>query len=182
MTTHRLSRRQFGIRLFASSIGGAAAVAPPRSLVAEFTPRLAQTGLLRDAEMIHEVIALAASPGRVFDVLANSEQFTAMSKFSTVPNGAPARIAPEPGGEFSMFGNHIVGRNLELVRPKRVVQAWRVVDWEPGLYSVARFELAPDGSGTRLTFDHTGFPKGQGPHLVEGWSANYWAPMRKYLR
>lgn len=182
MTTHWLSRRQFGIRLLTSTVAGAAAVTAPRRLLAGGTPRLARAGLLRDAEMIHEVITLAAPPTRVFDVLVSGDQFTAMSKFSTVPNGAPARIAAEPGGEFSMFGNHIVGRNLELVRPRRVVQAWRVVDWEPGLYSVARFELAPEGSGTRLTFDHTGFPKGQGAHLVEGWNANYWNPMRKYLR
>ena len=176
MATHRLSRRQFSIRVFASTVAGGLLAAPPRRLLA------ARAELLRDAEMIHEVIALSAPPPRVFDALVNGEQFTAMTKFSTVPNAAPARIAREAGGEFSLFDGHIVGRQLELVRAKRVVQAWRVADWEQGLYSIARFELTADGSGTRLTFDHSGFPKGQGAHLVEGWNANYWTPMRKYLR
>ena len=182
MTTHRLSRREFSGRLFASTVGGGLLAVLPRQLLAAPAPRGARGELVRDAEMIHEVIALAAPPARVFDVLVSGDQFTAMSKFSTVPNGAPARIARDAGGEFSLFDGHIVGRTIELVRARRVVQAWRVVDWEQGRYSLARFELAPDGSGTRLTFDHTGFPKGQGAHLVEGWNANYWTPMRKYLR
>jgi hypothetical protein len=36
-------------------------------------------------------------------------------------------------------------------------------------------------SGTRLTLDHTGFPKGQAQHLAEGWQPNYFEPLAKYL-
>jgi hypothetical protein len=51
----------------------------------------------------------------------------------------------------------------------------------PGVYSIARFELVKDGAGTRLVFDHTGFPKGQGEHLSQGWHKNYWEPLEKVL-
>jgi hypothetical protein len=56
-----------------------------------------------------------------------------------------------------------------------------VATWNPGIYSIAKFELAADGYGTRMVFDHTGFPNGQGEHLAAGWKANYWEPLEKYL-
>jgi len=52
---------------------------------------------------------------------------------------------------------------------QRIIQAWRVVTWPEGVYSIAKFELKPHGSGTRLVFDHTGFPEGLHDHLAEGW-------------
>ena len=56
-----------------------------------------------------------------------------------------------------------------------------MVTWDAGVYSIARFELKEQGAATRLVFDHTGFPLGKAEHLAEGWEANYWEPMRKYL-
>ena len=82
---------------------------------------------------------------------------------------------------FSLFGGYIVGRSLELVPGKRVVQAWRAAQWEEGVYSIVRFELKPVDSGTRLVFDQAGFPEGTGAHLEEGWKKMYWDPMRKYV-
>jgi uncharacterized protein YndB with AHSA1/START domain len=75
----------------------------------------------------------------------------------------------------------ISGRNVELVPGERVVQAWRAGNWEPGAYSAARFTLQPQGEGTLLSFDHSGFPENQGEHLEAGWHANYWEPLKKYL-
>ncbi|HTD84272.1 MAG TPA: SRPBCC domain-containing protein, partial [Gemmatimonadaceae bacterium] len=75
----------------------------------------------------------------------------------------------------------IIGRHLELVPDKRIVQAWRVVPWDPGIYSIARFQLNGQDSKTTIVFDHTGFPNGLGQHLADGWHQNYWEPLRKYL-
>ena len=85
---------------------------------------------------------------------------SAMTKFSTVPNAAPARLTREEGATFSLFDGHIAGRNVEIVPNRGIVQALRDAEWEEGLYSVARFELAGQQK-TTLTFDHTGFPKGR---------------------
>jgi len=93
----------------------------------------------------------------------------------------PTKISSEVGGEFFLFGGHIIGRHLELVPNERIVQAWRVVDWEPGIYSIARFQLSDNGSGTKIVFDHTGFPNGQAEHLAFGWKAHYWDGLTKYL-
>jgi activator of HSP90 ATPase len=62
-----------------------------------------------------------------------------------------------------------------------IVQAWRVADWEPSLYSIARFELVEQGAGTKIVFDHTGFPQGAGEHLAAGWKSHYWQPLEEYL-
>ena len=93
----------------------------------------------------------------------------------------PAEISREVGGGFALFGGYITGRHIELVPNERIVQAWRVGSWDPGVYSIAKFELAEQGSGTKIVFDHTGFPKGAGEHLAAGWKAHYWEPLAKLL-
>jgi activator of HSP90 ATPase len=79
------------------------------------------------------------------------------------------------------FGGYITGRHIELAPNERIVQAWRAGGWEPGKYSIARFELREQGEQTKIVFDHTGFPNGDAEHLLEGWNTNYWEPLRKYL-
>ena len=95
--------------------------------------------------------------------------------------GKPVEVSPDAGGAFSAFGGYITGRHIELVPNERIVQAWRASGWEPGQYSIAKFVLSEQGSGTKLVFDHTGFPEGKAPHLAEGWRTNYWEPMAKYF-
>lgn len=80
-----------------------------------------------------------------------------------------------------MFDGHIVGRNLELVQDRRIVQAWRVVDWPDGVYSIVKFELRPRGAGTHLVFDHVGFPENRRASLAAGWQSHYWDPLTKYI-
>ena len=59
--------------------------------------------------------------------------------------------------------------------------AWREKTWPSGDYSIVTFALSDFGTGTKLTFDHAGFPRGAGHHLSIGWYENYWDPLRKYL-
>ncbi len=93
-----------------------------------------------------------------------------------------AKIDPVVGGTFSLFDGHIIGRILELVPDLRIVEAWRVVDWPPGMYSIARFDLSAEGTGTRVIFEHVGFPEGLKEHLSEGWQQHYWDAMTKYFQ
>jgi activator of HSP90 ATPase len=82
---------------------------------------------------------------------------------------------------FKLFGGYISGRHLELLPGERIVQAWRTGSWKPGEYSIVRFELREHGPGTKIIFDHLGFPQGQAEHLASGWKGNYWEPLQKYL-
>jgi activator of HSP90 ATPase len=138
------------------------------------------------AESIHQETLFKASRKRIFDALTDTLQFDKVMHLASGMNTAslgnkPTAISREPGGSFTLFGGHIVGRQLELVPNERIVQGWRVVDWAAGIYSIANFELVEQGSGTKLVFDHTGFPQGLGEHLAAGWKSHYWEPLEKYL-
>jgi activator of HSP90 ATPase len=132
------------------------------------------TGADATRTYLHQEIDLEASPQKIYDILLDSKQFAAFT-------GMTAEISRDPGGAFSMFGGMIVGRNVELVANQRIVQAWRPASWNPGVYSIVRFELKGDSAQTKLILDHTGFPKGNFGHLDSGWYARYWNPLKKYL-
>jgi len=139
------------------------------------------------AEAIHQEPVFRASRKRVYEALTDARQFDKVERFSAdmqdgkALGAKPTEISGQVGGTFTLFGGHIVGRHLELVPNERIVQAWRVVDWEPGCYSIARFELLAQGSETKIVFDHNGFPKGLGQHLADGWKAHYWDTLQRYL-
>jgi activator of HSP90 ATPase len=141
----------------------------------------------RSAESIHQEVTFTAEPARVYAALVDPKLFqkvtllSAAVKSGMVQPTKAAEIHPEAGGAFSLFGGHIAGRIIELLPNQRLVQAWRPADWAPGVYSIVRFELGKEGTGTRLAFDHTGFPIGQAEHLAAGWKGNYWEPLEKFL-
>lgn len=138
-------------------------------------------------EAIHQEVVLKARRMRVYGALTDADQFDKVAQRSAAMRSgmasgkAPTQIDRTPGGAFLLFDGHILGRNVELVPNERIVQAWRVANWDPGVYSIARFELVEQGSQTRIVFDHTGFPRGQAEHLAAGWRANYWEPLASFL-
>jgi len=149
----------------------------------------AETGpdIARDAESIHQEVKFKASPERLYTALTDAKDFHKMVLLSdAVKNGMvkdpkPAQISAVAGSEFAVFGGYITGRQIELIANVRINQAWRTGTWHPGIYSIARFALVPQGTGTLLTFDHTGFPKGEAEHLAQGWQINYWQPLATLL-
>ena len=147
----------------------------------------AEEEISHTAEAIHQEPVFKASRKRLYEALTDAQQFNKVIQMSAaVKTGAvkapnPPEISREPGGAFALFGGYIFGRQLELVQNERIVEAWRVGSWEPGIYSIAKFQLVEQGTGTKIVFDHTGFPKGKAEHLAEGWKINYWEPLEKFL-
>ena len=147
----------------------------------------AEEEISHTAESIHQEAVFKANRKRVYEALTDTKQFDKIIKLSPEMQAGksfgttPTAISREVGGTFSIFGGHIIGRQIELVPNQRIVQAWRVVDWDPGVYSIAKFELLEQGAGTKLVFDHTGFPKGDAEHLAEGWKSHYWDSIDKFL-
>jgi activator of HSP90 ATPase len=138
------------------------------------------------AESIHQEPVFKANRKRVYEALTDSKQFDKVIQLSGVMQtmhlgDRPAEISREVGGAFTLFGGYITGRQVELVPNERIVQAWRTGGWAPGVYSIAKFELVEQGSGTKIVFDHTGFPKGEAKVLASGWNAHYWEPIEKLL-
>jgi activator of HSP90 ATPase len=123
---------------------------------------------------LHQEVDFKASPQRIYEILLDSKQFAAFS-------GMPAEIDAKEGGAFSTFGGLVAGRNIELIPAQRIVQAWRPTHWEPGVYSIVKFDLKAQGAGTSVTLDHTGFPPGKFDDLDPGWKVRYWDPLKKFL-
>jgi activator of HSP90 ATPase len=169
---------------FAASIGTLAA-APLTRLHAQQSvtpqPAMAQTpstSANAARTSIHYEIDFAASPQRFYQAILDQKQFAAFT-------GLAATTDPTPGGAFTLFGDQIVGRNVELVPDShpnpRIVQAWRPSHWDPGIYSIVHFEFKPRAAETTLIFDHTGFPVGDYDHLDWGWRNHYWDPLKKFF-
>src|SRR5579859_3395521 len=169
------TRRDFSIRL--ASIVPTFALA--HSALAQNSPPPDHLGISHTSESIHQEVIFRASRKRVYAALTDEKQFAKVMDF--VMKGASTQISPEAGGTFSLFGGVILGRHIELVPNERLVQAWREKDWDPGVYSIVRFQLNEKGSDTKLVFDHTGFPQGAAVHLAPGWWSHYWEPLQKYL-
>jgi activator of HSP90 ATPase len=145
-----------------------------------------EDGISHTAEAIHQEPVFMASPKRVYEALTDAKQFTRVIQLSGalqqmhLPD-KPAEISRDAGGAFALYGGYITGRHVELVPNVRVVQAWRAGHWPTGIYSIARFELVEQASGSKIIFDHTGFPQGEAEALASGWKAHYWEPLAKVL-
>jgi uncharacterized protein YndB with AHSA1/START domain len=179
--TNELDRRNFAMGAGVVLAG----LAAPGAVQA--TGRMGEISHASDT--IHQEVNFKAPPGRVYAALTDTAQFDRIVQLSAAMNSAmktklgtaPTLIEAQPGGAIALFGGYVTGRNLELVPDTRLVQAWRAGSWAPGEFSIARFALSANGAGTRLVFDHMGFPAGQADHLAQGWHGNYWEPLAKVL-
>jgi activator of HSP90 ATPase len=145
-------------------------------------------GISHSAESIHQEPSFTAGRRQVYEALTNPRLFDQVMRLSGVMQSSamasmktPTQISRQAGGRFVLFGGYITGRHIELVPNELVVQAWRTGSWDRGVYSIVRFELGEQGTGTKILFDHAGFPKGQADHLAAGWQANYWSPLEHFL-
>ena len=177
---HGVTRREV---ITTGALTIAALAAPP-------TPALADTddAISRTEEAIHQVRVFAAARKLVYEALSVETQFDKVVQLSGVMKAdamakmhKPTMLSPQAGGAFALFGGYIVGRQIELVPNELIVQAWRVLSWPRGVYSIARFEFLDQGGSTKLVFDHAAFPKGQAEHLASGWQEHYWDPLAKLL-
>lgn len=138
------------------------------------------------ADLIHQEPVFKASRKRVYEALTDAAQFQKVIQLGVAMKtmslkSEPAQISTEAGGAFTLFGGYVTGRQIELVPNQKIVQAWRAGSWDAGFYSIADFTLVEQGSGTKIIFEHRGFPKGLGEHLLAGWKGNYWEPLDKFL-
>jgi activator of HSP90 ATPase len=159
----------------------------PAGVVAPFpASRAGANGLSRGAESIHQEVSFKAARVRLCAALMDPAQFDRITQLSNAtrsfPAGAPpTEISPGVGGAFVLFGGYVTGRHLELVPGERLVQAWRAGGWPAGAYSICDFRFVDEGTGTRIVFDHVGFPDGAGAGLASGWYEHYWNPLTRLL-
>lgn len=123
---------------------------------------------------IRHTVHLKAAPAAIHRALMDSKTHAAFT-------GAPAKIDPVVGGRFAAWGPHPRGVTVELIRNKRIVQAWRAENRPPGHYSIVAFELKPAKDGTQLAFTQAAIPARNAKGIDEGWKPHYWQPLKKFF-
>lgn len=103
--------------------------------------------------------------------------YTALTNPATIQlwSGEPAEMSTEPGSEFSLWEESIVGKNLEFVPGKKIVQQWYFGDQEED--SIVTIILHPHKHGTSVELKHTNIPDGDFHDIAAGWDNMYFGAL-----
>jgi len=107
------------------------------------------------------------------------EVYLALTNPATIQlwTGEKAEMSTEPGSEFSLWDESIVGRNLEFEAGKKIVQQWYFDQEEP---SIVTIKLHPHKNGTSAELKHTNIPDEEYEDIVEGWNQAYFASLEEF--
>jgi activator of HSP90 ATPase len=92
--------------------------------------------------------------------------------------GEAAEMSTVPGSEFSLWGESIVGKNIEFETGKKIVQEWYFGNTEPR--SVVTIKLHHHKQGTSVELHHTNIPDEDYNSIIDGWNNNYFASLREF--
>ncbi|RKF81627.1 Uncharacterized protein GcM3_033006 [Golovinomyces cichoracearum] len=90
---------------------------------------------------------------------------------------APPKIfeGAKVGGKFELFGGNVCGEYLELLKPTKIVQSWRLDQWPKG--HVSRLEIGFDQNDvdnvTVMRVTWSGVPVGQEDVTRRNWNEYY---------
>lgn len=114
---------------------------------------------------------LNASPEEVYAALTNAATIQLWS-------GEPAIMSTEPGSEFSLWDDSIVGRNLEFEPGKKIVQEWYFGEQETA--SIVSIKLHPHRQGTSVELRHSNIPDEAFDDITEGWNDMYFGNLMDF--
>ena len=96
--------------------------------------------------------------------------------------GNPAKISAKEGAKFSVWGDYITGKNLQLIKDKLIVQAWLGSDWDKSeIDSTFILLFEQKGKDAVIHMTHANIPDKQAKGIKDGWTEYYWAPWKAYL-
>ncbi len=127
-----------------------------------------------NTKTIKQRVSFKAKPHAVYEALINSKKHAAFS-------GEKANISSKVGGKFFAYDGYITGKNLELVKDKKIVQMWHASDWEDERFSTVTFIITATTTGCSLSFTHQNVPADQYEQLKQGWIDFYWKPIKEML-
>ena len=124
---------------------------------------------------IKQKTLIPATADEVYNAFIEAKKHSAFT-------GSKAICDPKIGGEFTAWDGYISGRNLELVKGKKIVQEWSTTDW-PDKFPPSRLELTfkEAKGGTEISMIHSNVPVEQADDLAEGWNEYYWKPLKEYF-
>jgi activator of HSP90 ATPase len=125
---------------------------------------------------LDQEIIIKSTPHDLYEAFMDSKMH---SKFTE----SKAKVSREVGGTFSIFEGDIIGKNVELIQDKKIIQTWRSEgeNWPKGYYSTITLIFEPVDDGTLIKFTHTDIPEGAYESVKEGWDEYYWEPLKEML-
>jgi activator of HSP90 ATPase len=126
---------------------------------------------------IKQTLTFNASPAQIYNLIMDEKKHAAFT-------GSKATIDSKPNGKFSVFDGYCQGYNIELVKDKKIVQAWHFAEdgWPDDHFSICSFELEKEGARTKLRFLQTNVPEHKVETLKDGWKEFYWDAIKLYLK
>ena len=83
------------------------------------------------------------------------------------------------GTNFSLWGGEIYGKNIEVVKHKKLVQEWYSGKWTAP--SIVTFALMAKRDTTEVVLLHTNIPDSEYKDIEEGWKFYYLIPLKEYI-
>ena len=105
------------------------------------------------------------------------EVYLALTLSATIQlwSGDHAEMSDEPGAEFSLWDGSIVGKNLEFIPGKKIVQEWYFGEQnEPSIVTII---LHAAKAGTSAELRHINIPDADFDNITEGWNENYFGSL-----
>ena len=109
-----------------------------------------------------------------------SEVYIALTNPATIQlwTGGKAEMSTEPGSEFSLWNENIVGKNIDFEDGKKIVQEWYFGDQEKE--SIVTIKLHPHKNGTSIELRHTNIPDSEYEDIMEGWNEIYFGSLKEF--
>ena len=92
----------------------------------------------------------------------------------------PAKMNEKVGTKFSLWGGDIYGKNIEVVKEKKLVQEWFGGKWEKP--SILTLILIGKEGVTELDLIQTDVPNEEVKDISQGWKDYYIGPMIEMLQ
>lgn len=125
---------------------------------------------MKDFKTYHTI---EATPEQIFNALTNPliiELWT----------DADVEFDLEKGAEFSLYDGDIVGKILDFIPNKMLVQEWYFGNPE-GKESIATIKLHGDKSGTSVEIRHTNIPDDAFENISNGWIDGILLPIQDII-
>lgn len=117
---------------------------------------------------------------KYFIIPANPDEvYAALTNEATIMlwTGDKTSMKAEPGTEFSMWDDAIVGKILNLQPGKLIEQEWYFEDEKQQEPSIVTIKLHPHAKGTSLELKHSNIPDEAYDDITSGWTDVYMADL-----
>ncbi|MBP9180758.1 MAG: SRPBCC domain-containing protein [Bacteroidia bacterium] len=128
-------------------------------------------------QTIQQEIIFAAPAHKVYELLMDEKLHAEFTE-------SDVSINTNIGGVFSIYDGYIAGKNIELIKNKKIVQLWRAEEpeWPEHHFSEVIFNFSDHKNfETLLTFEHRYVPEAVAKSIENGWVKYYWEPMKAWI-